>query len=264
MDKKSGAADKEISTVVSDGMKTLHSARWARVRDSGTFEEPDMAQWVQGALSLPNPEGLTGRNDRIKDYQTAVKTGENPDVLPKIPIFIDGLDEISTFQEKLKERLEEQFKKQFKKQFEEQFEEQFINTNEAIATAEMDFLKRENISLKTAIGRYQEDRILPRDSKLANASEDLLAKENIELKTIIENLGNQIHELQELLSEKYASKKLLMVCITASIALAFNLVTWSGFGIYFVHPILTIIGLIGTVGFGCLAFWRGKCQSSQA
>lgn len=95
-------------------------------------------------------------------------------------------------------------------------------------------------------------------NKLSYTEVTSLKQENASLKTTIEKLRNQAHELQELLSEKYSAKKLLTLCISASIALGFNLVAWYDFGVYLIHPALTIIGLIGTVGFGILSFWRSK------
>lgn len=80
----------------------------------------------------------------------------------------------------------------------------------------------------------------------------------------LEEVSNENEKLKKLLSAKYSTKKLLIVCITASIALGFNLASWYNRDLFLVHPALAIPLLIGAIGFGILAYWRIKKEKNKS
>ncbi len=49
---------------------------------------------------------------------------------------------------------------------------------------------------------------------------------------------------------------LIALWISATIALSFNLAAWYDVGVYVLHPSLTIVGLIGMLGFPILFYLR--------
>ncbi len=57
--------------------------------------------------------------------------------------------------------------------------------------------------------------------------------------------------------------RLLMICITGTYALGFNLAAWYDYGVYVIHPSLTGILLTGTMGFGIMVYWEKRKYANK-
>ena len=119
----------------------------------------------------------------------------------------------------------------------------------------------------TLIRKYIDDvesRKLEIDFDNPEAEDSSIVSPFRKIKKILESIAlmqkheNKYKEIQKLLSEKYTSKQLFTVSISAIAALGFNLITYFSYGIYLVHPTLTVPGLICAALVGYLAHVRSK------
>lgn len=63
-------------------------------------------------------------------------------------------------------------------------------------------------------------------------------------------------KLRNILSNKYSKKSLLSISASSSMAFLLSLVAWFDLGIHLMHPIISIMGLIGAISFFILSLWR--------
>lgn len=73
-----------------------------------------------------------------------------------------------------------------------------------------------------------------------------------------EKLKKRIKELEELLGEKFRTKKLFIISMSVIAVLGFNLISYYTTKVFLIHPVVAIPGLVVAVFFTAVMVWRMK------
>lgn len=79
---------------------------------------------------------------------------------------------------------------------------------------------------------------------------------NKEIENKLERLRNENAQMREIMSNNYSARFLILISGSMSIGLMGSLIASIYYGVNLLHPIIAVLGLIGSIGFTILGFLR--------